>query len=260
MHCWTVSQNSQLRRYQSIVTCLASRPIVCCFTVNQVTYILAGPLSLLQDPQTPYETHDRSYTCSSSYWIQLCSLRLVRSLSIVCCSRFSTSTSLPRLNPTVSFTCCKMLAHDLCSALQNAFRARHKYAAFPHSNQSLGILSILLQHGFLLHITRGTSAVPSPEAFISAPEADRRIWAALKYRDDRPVLNACAAVSVPHRRAVLRPQEVVQLAAGRGVRHVPPLGMGEVAVIKTKDRAHEWIEAREAVRLGLGGEIMCRAN
>lgn len=39
-----------------------------------------------------------------------------------------------------------------------------------------------------------------------------------------------------------------------------PLGMGEVAVVQTEDKEHEWLEAREALRLGLGGEVVCRAR
>lgn len=36
--------------------------------------------------------------------------------------------------------------------------------------------------------------------------------------------------------------------------------MGEVAVVRTKDRENEWLEAREALQMGLAGEVICRAR
>ncbi|KZV87736.1 hypothetical protein EXIGLDRAFT_773374 [Exidia glandulosa HHB12029] len=154
-----------------------------------------------------------------------------------------------------------MLAHDLCSTVQNAFRARHRLVALPHTTQSLGILTVLLQAGFLSAITRGTSTVPEPGAFNDAHEADRRIWAYLKYRDERPVLSRMHAVSVPSKRVFMDQRELMMLCTGRGVKQVKPLGMGEVAVIRTQKKENEWIEAREAVRLNVDrGELMCRAQ
>lgn len=54
--------------------------------------------------------------------------------------------------------------------------------------------------------------------------------------------------------------ELRRLCSGRSVRTVAPLGMGEVAVVKTNNREYEWLEAREALRLGLDGEVICRAR
>ncbi|EJD36255.1 ribosomal protein S8 [Auricularia subglabra TFB-10046 SS5] len=154
-----------------------------------------------------------------------------------------------------------MLAHDICSAIQNAFRARHKYVALPHTNQSLGILTVLLQNGFIMSLSRGTPHTPSPSAFLTAPEFERRIWAELKYRDERPVLNAMHAVSKPSRRIFLDQTELMLLCTGRSVKHVRPLGMGEIAVVRTQLKDNEWMEARQAVQLRVkGGELMCRAG
>lgn len=153
-----------------------------------------------------------------------------------------------------------MLAHDLCSTVQNAFRARHKFVAVPHTTQSLGILTVLLQSGFITSIIRGTAHQPSPEAFLAVPEIERRIWAQLKYRDERPVLNRMHAVSVPSKRVFLDQPQLRLLCTGRSVSQVKGLGMGEIAVIRTQKKEHEWIEAREAVLLNIdGGEVMCRA-
>jgi ribosomal protein S8 len=67
-------------------------------------------------------------------------------------------------------------------------------------------------------------------------------------------------VSKPSRRVQMDVGELRRLCSGRSAKTVAPLGMGEVAVVKTRDREHEWLEAREALRLGLDGEVVCRAS
>ena len=54
--------------------------------------------------------------------------------------------------------------------------------------------------------------------------------------------------------------EIRRICSGRRAQTVRPLGMGEVAVVHTKNKEHEWVEARDAVRLGLDGEVICRAS
>ena len=153
-----------------------------------------------------------------------------------------------------------VLPFHLCSHIQNSFRARHKYVAVPHTTQNLGILTILLRAGFVSNITRGTISAPSPEQFSQVGEAQKRIWAELKYREDRPVLSNMELVSKPSRRIFLDPGEVRRICSGRRAKQVVPLGMGEVAVVQTNGKEYEWLEAREAIRLGLGGEVLCRAR
>lgn len=144
--------------------------------------------------------------------------------------------------------------------LQNAFRARHATLSVHHSTQNLGILSILLRSGFISSITRGTIAGPDPSSFLGAKENERRIWAALKYRDDQPVLRNMSLISLPSRRVYMQPSELRLICSGRRSGQVPPLGMGEVAMVKTEDRENMWLEAREALQLKLGGEVVCRAQ
>ncbi|KAF8225233.1 ribosomal protein S8 [Tricholoma matsutake] len=152
------------------------------------------------------------------------------------------------------------LPHDLCARLQNAFRARHQRIAVDHNTQNLGILSILLRAGFVSNLTRGTIVAPSPEDFNTAGEAQRRIWADLKYRDDRPVLQVMELISRPSKRVYMDLPEIRLICSGRRAQTVKPLGMGEIAVVRTKDREYEWLEAREALQLKLPGEIICRAR
>ncbi|THH21004.1 hypothetical protein EW146_g463 [Bondarzewia mesenterica] len=150
--------------------------------------------------------------------------------------------------------------HDLCARIQNAFRARHQTVSVAHTTQNLGILSILFRTGFLTSITRGTIDAPSPEAFNATSAAQRRIWAELKYRNDRPVLERMELISKPSKRVFMEIGEIRRICTGRRAQTVKPLGMGEIAVVRTKNKEHEWLEAREALQLHLDGEVVCRAN
>lgn len=152
------------------------------------------------------------------------------------------------------------LPYDLCARVQNAFRARHRHLSVEHSKQNLAILSILLRAGFLSNITRGTIASPSPSDFQHVSEPQRRIWAELKYRDDRPVLSNMRLISKPSRRVFMDQGEIRRICSGRRAQTIKPLGLGEIAVVKTKSGEHEWLEAREALTLGLDGEVVCRAR
>lgn len=152
------------------------------------------------------------------------------------------------------------LPHDLCSLVQNAFRARHRRIAVDHTTQNLGILSILLRAGFISSLTRGTIDGPSPDAFHEASEAQKRIWAELKYRDDRPVLTSMSLVSKPSRKVFMEISEIRRICSGRRAQTIKPLGLGEIAVVKTKSKENEWLEAREALQMRLDGEVVCRAQ
>jgi len=152
------------------------------------------------------------------------------------------------------------LPHDLCARMQNAFRARHQKLSVGHNTQNLGILSILLRAGFISNLTRGTVKGPSPEDFATAGEAQRRIWADLKYRDERPVLSHMELISKPSKRVHMDVSELRLICSGRRAQTINPLGMGEIAVVRTKDKENEWLEAREALQLKLPGEVVCRAR
>ncbi|EMD31952.1 hypothetical protein CERSUDRAFT_77795 [Gelatoporia subvermispora B] len=152
-----------------------------------------------------------------------------------------------------------VLPHTLCSHVQNAFRARHLRISVPHTIQNLGILSILLRAGFISSLTRGTISEPDPQAFLQAGDAQQRIWADLKYRDDRPVLSEMALVSKPSKPVFMDAGELRRICSGRRAQTIRPLRMGEIAVVRTSGKENEWLEAREALELGLGGEVICRA-
>lgn len=153
-----------------------------------------------------------------------------------------------------------MLPHELCARLSNASLARHRYVPLPPTKQHLSLLSLLLSHGFISSVTYGTSATsssvpPIPGDFPTARISEQRVWAELKYRNDRPVLNKMSLVSNPSRRVFMDSEEIKRFVRGSRVKFVPGLGLGEVAFVNSR---MGWVEGREAVRKGLGGEVIAR--
>ncbi|KAN0064407.1 hypothetical protein ACQY0O_002605 [Thecaphora frezii] len=148
---------------------------------------------------------------------------------------------------------------DLCVRLQNAARARLRSVAIPSTADNLSIVSILLQHGFIHNVTRGTITGPSASAYQAAGVASRRLWVDLKYRlDDRPVLEQMRAVSKPSRKLTMDTDELLRLATGRRAKTVQPLHMGEIAIVNCGKQG--WWEARDAIKRKLGGEVVARVS
>lgn len=128
-----------------------------------------------------------------------------------------------------------MPVHNLLTTLQNGARARIRSIPLPYSNAALGITSILLQHGFIHNVTRGTLQGPSPANFLDAGPAARRLWVDLKYgHDDHPVLGHALPVSKPSRKIHLDARELLRLVTGRRAQFVSPLQLGEIAVVRCK--------------------------
>ncbi|KAG9000287.1 hypothetical protein FRB90_011864 [Tulasnella sp. 427] len=152
-----------------------------------------------------------------------------------------------------------ILPYDLMARLQNGFMARLKRLPVPHTTQNLAVLSILLRNGFVSNVTRGTITDADPNKWQEASEPHRRIWVDLKYRDDLPVLSKAEVVSKPSKRIHMSPDDVRRICSGQMANFVKPLGMGEVAVLRLGGGNQvRWLEAREALEKGVGGEILCR--
>ncbi|SPO41685.1 related to MRPS8 - mitochondrial ribosomal protein, small subunit [Pseudozyma flocculosa] len=148
---------------------------------------------------------------------------------------------------------------DLCVRLQNAARARLRTVAIPSTKDNLSIVSILLQHGFIHNVTRGTVAGPSTAAYNQAGVASRRLWVDLKYRlDDRPVLESMSAVSKPSRKLSMATDELLRLATGRRAKTINPLEMGEIGIVDCGKNG--WWEIRDAIKRKLSGEVVARAS
>lgn len=149
----------------------------------------------------------------------------------------------------------------------------------PNSKQNLAILSLLLRHGFISSVNYGSATSPDPLAFREAPISQRRLWANLKFREQRPVLGIARFVafklqalivspgdiqliSKPSKRIRVSYEELVRLLSGHRAQFVKPIGLGEVVVLKhaVNERAEEWMDGREALQRGLGGELVLRVK
>lgn len=64
-------------------------------------------------------------------------------------------------------------------------------------------------------------------------------------------------VSKPSRRVYMDNEEVRRFIKGSRVKFVPGLTLGEVALIRAGDK---WLEGRDAVSQGLGGEVIARVS
>lgn len=119
--------------------------------------------------------------------------------------------------------------------------------------------NILLHQGFLYNVTRGTIAGPSPANWLKAGPQDQRLWIDLKYRmDERPVLEQLSLVSKPSRKLVMDPDELLRFATGRRAKFVKPLVLGEIGLVNC-GKTHGWLEVKDAIRRGIGGEVVARA-
>jgi len=155
-----------------------------------------------------------------------------------------------------------MPIHNVLTTLQNGARARIRSIPLPYTKAALGLTSILLHHGFIHNVTRGTLQGPSPSQFLQASEPSKRLWVDIKYsNDDRPVLGHALPISKPSRKIFLDSRELLRLITGRRAKFVTPLQLGEIAVVRCKGKdGEEWVEARDAVGRGLGGEVVARVG
>lgn len=76
----------------------------------------------------------------------------------------------------------------LSPQLRNGTRARLRQVVLPFTNQNQAILSLLLKHGLISSVSYGSDSQCDPEAFKLLPPPQQRLWADMKYRQNRPVL------------------------------------------------------------------------
>ncbi|KAI9219542.1 30S ribosomal protein S8 [Blastocladiella britannica] len=152
------------------------------------------------------------------------------------------------------------LVHNVCSHLQNAFRARLRTTAVPHSRLNESLLTLMRDRGFLSAVMRGTAEGPHlPFAGV----AQQRLWVNLKYAGpalDAPVLDQMKVISKPSRRVFAAPDELAEVAAGNKCRRLQQLGLsvplvpGQVIAINTELGV---LDLYDAVKQNVGGEVLC---
>jgi len=78
----------------------------------------------------------------------------------------------------------------------------------------------------------------------------------LKYRNGLPVLARAAIVSRPSVHLYVDSNELKSMLTGGRIKHRAGMGMGEIAVVRTKDG--RYLEGWEAFAEGVGGEVICK--
>ncbi|KAJ1983737.1 hypothetical protein H4R33_004640 [Dimargaris cristalligena] len=148
--------------------------------------------------------------------------------------------------------------HDVCSHLQNAFKARLSQTCIPESKTNLSLARILYREGFVASLTRGSHLGPDgPDYVPTTPDniATRRLWLRLKYKDEMPTLREMKCISKPSRKISAHMGELQRLAAGRPVGIVKPLRPGEIIMVETPEGI---LELQQAIKRGLHGTLLCR--
>ncbi|KAI7903401.1 30S ribosomal protein S8 [Cokeromyces recurvatus] len=148
--------------------------------------------------------------------------------------------------------------HDLCSRIQNGFRARLQTIAIPETKMNLAVVNILYKEGFLSSVTRGNHIGPDLTYTPTTNEnvATRRLWLNLKYKANNPALSKLSLVSKPSKKVHFTVNELKNIANGRRAQFIKPLQPGEVVIVNTNRGV---LEIQEAIEKNVGGEVMCRA-
>ncbi|KAI9725957.1 MAG: hypothetical protein M1828_002285 [Chrysothrix sp. TS-e1954] len=174
------------------------------------------------------------------------------------------------------------LAH-ICSHLQNCSRAHLTLTSLPSTNLNLALMHALQNSGFLSTVTRAgpkpppylyTTSHPSSSSAASSLDAlhpdtaqitrsniaSRRLWVGLKYWNSEPVIRTIRMESKPTRRVWVGRGELQEMVLGRQGGRSLSKGMsvlGECLFLST-DRGV--LEAREAVEMGIGGQLLVRVS
>jgi ribosomal protein S8 len=151
-----------------------------------------------------------------------------------------------------------MPVHDTCARVQNAFKARLQSIAIPDTKMNLAISMILYRQGFISSVQRGDYLEPDKKVVQTRPHniASRRLWLDLKYRDNKPVLQKMSCVSKGSKKVYMTVEELKNLTAGRRAKFIPPLQLGEIAIVSTSRGV---LEIKEAIEQNHGGVVLCRA-
>ncbi|KAL7415632.1 ribosomal protein S8 [Mrakia frigida] len=153
------------------------------------------------------------------------------------------------------------LPHMLCSHLQNVTRKRIQLTSIPYTAMNLGICGVMLRQGLISNLTRGHPLKKStdplnPLGFDNTPKTHQALHITLKYRNGLPVLARAHIVSRPSVHLYVDSSELKAMLTGGRIKHRQGMGMGEIAVVRTKDG--RYLEGWEAYAEGVGGEVICK--
>jgi len=120
---------------------------------------------------------------------------------------------------------------DMLTRIRNAQTARKPSVTLPSSKQKVAIAKVLQQEGYLGGVSTETV------------EGKAQLTLALKYYDDRPVIERLQRVSRPGLRIYKRVDQLPVVQGGLGV-----------AIVST---SHGVMTNTQAKAQGYGGEVLC---
>lgn len=127
---------------------------------------------------------------------------------------------------------------DMLTRIRNAVHVEHPHVAMPNSKMKVAIAEILVEEGF----------IHGYEVINSKNSGHKVLQIELKYvgkrRNKRPVITNLERVSVPGQRIYAGKNEIPFVLSGMGI-----------SIITTSKGV---MTGRQAKKLGIGGEIVCK--
>ena len=124
---------------------------------------------------------------------------------------------------------------DMLTRIRNGITSHHERVEMPNSKLKVEVARILKSEGFISNY-KVTEAEGKPQATL-------RVY--LKYADDgEPVIHGIERISRPGRRVYRGKEEIPQVLGGLGL-----------AIVSTSKGV---LSGQEAVRSGVGGEVLCQ--
>ncbi|KAJ3109913.1 hypothetical protein HDU96_007056 [Phlyctochytrium bullatum] len=155
------------------------------------------------------------------------------------------------------------LCFNLCSQLANSYKWKMNRIAVPDTKTNRAVAKILYEEGFISSLASGDVGGPYHAGMRIPVTPDnvsrRKLWLDLKYRNGEPVLRRIKAVSIPSRRIFASLDEIKAVAAARRSSNslLKPQEVGQVTVLNTM---YGIVELKEALRKGVGGEVLLMAS
>lgn len=140
---------------------------------------------------------------------------------------------------------------DMLTRIRNATSARKAEVVVPASRLKQSLADILVKEGYLERVERidAESLTWSPRTSRRATRRNRRdmLRLVLRYTDDgKPAVRSLERVSKPSHRVYVGKEHVPTVLSGLGV-----------AILSTSQGL---MTNRQARRLGVGGEVICRIS
>ncbi|KAK9465147.1 ribosomal protein S8 [Lipomyces arxii] len=145
----------------------------------------------------------------------------------------------------------------ICSHIQNCSRARRPMAAVQHTKLHLAVAVGLYRHGMISHVQLGNTDGPDevPVEITNENIAQRMIWLTFKYHDTDPVLQSAKLLSKPSKVVTAKLDRLRKLVKGIRCADIKGLEPSDLLFVRTDKGV---LEAREALELGRGGQLLCR--